>query len=161
MEVSSWLGLGQKEEWKQALLPSSGKISQHPPAPSAPLSKPTEIIVLDEASTARLVGKGMLEPRRRASLDFLLGQLPHESRPSPNHLHYPSRVDNYHDFLKEIEMKGGRLVLDVDNGDEGVEELEVSSDQDEEDIPSSSQLTSTQSQVPPSPILLLIRTNLL
>ncbi|ONK70941.1 uncharacterized protein A4U43_C04F3090 [Asparagus officinalis] len=42
----------------------------------------------------------------------------------------------------EIEMKGGELVLDVDNRDEGGKESEGGSDQDEEDIPASSQPTS-------------------
>ncbi|ONK66997.1 uncharacterized protein A4U43_C06F14390 [Asparagus officinalis] len=48
-------------------------------------------------------------------------QIPHESRPSSDHLHYPSRVANCLDILKEIEKKRGGLVLDIDNRDEGGE----------------------------------------
>ncbi|ONK73794.1 uncharacterized protein A4U43_C04F35430 [Asparagus officinalis] len=90
----------------------------------------------------------------KIGFDFLLGLIPLESRPSPNCLHYPSRVANCLDILKEIEMKGGRLVLDVENGDEGGEESAESfkvdswvsrpkGDQDKEDALASPQPTPT------------------
>ncbi|ONK72194.1 uncharacterized protein A4U43_C04F16750 [Asparagus officinalis] len=56
---------------------------------------------------------------RKAGFDYLLAKIPREARPHPYHLYYPSRVANCLDILKEIEMKGGEIVLDVNDDNEG------------------------------------------
>ncbi|ONK77952.1 uncharacterized protein A4U43_C02F12650 [Asparagus officinalis] len=47
------------------------------------------------------------------------------SSPSPTSrsFHYPSRVANYVYGLKEIERKGGQLMLECKNGDENGDKL--------------------------------------
>ncbi|ONK55596.1 uncharacterized protein A4U43_UnF1300 [Asparagus officinalis] len=66
----------------------------------------------------------------KTGFDFLLGQIPLESRPDPGRLHYLSRVTNCLAILNEIEIKEGGLALDVENRDKGSKESAEGSEVD-------------------------------
>ncbi|ONK68404.1 uncharacterized protein A4U43_C05F11160 [Asparagus officinalis] len=59
----------------------------------------------------------------KAGFNYFLELLHPESRPALDRISYPSHVANCDGILKEIEIRGGGIVLDVYDGDDRNEEL--------------------------------------